>query len=156
MAQVRKRHSEIAGQSFSVLRTLPNTDGLIPSGRELKVLIMKWTAAVFILVLILIVFAANLGFGPSFFSFVYLISGGDKVGHFFLMGFLSLLVNMALCSSRVRIFSLEFPKGSLIVLTAVTLEEFSQLFLRFRGFSIADLLFDYIGIILFGILATHI
>ena len=130
--------------------------GQLTSGRELKVLIMKWLAAVFILILILIIIAANLGFGPSLFSFVYLIPGGDKVGHFFLMGFLSLLVNMALGGSKVRIFSLEFPKGSLIVLTAVTLEEFSQLFLRFRGFSLADLLFDYIGIILFGILATHL
>ena len=117
---------------------------------------MKWIAAVFTLLLILTVIAANLGFGPSLFSFVYLIPGGDKAGHFFLMGFLSLFVNMALGASRVRIFSLEFPKGSLTVLTAVTLEEFSQFFLRFRGFSLADLLFDYIGIILFGILATHL
>ncbi len=142
-----------AGFQFGVLSSMI---GQLPSGRELRVLIMKCIAAVFTLIVIIIVITANLGFGPSLFSFVYLIPGGDKAGHFFLMGFLSLFVNLALGASRLRIFSLEFPKGSLIVLTAVTLEELSQLFLRFRGFSLADLLFDYIGIILFGILATHL
>jgi hypothetical protein len=142
-----------AGLRFGALSSMI---GQFPPGRELRALIMKWIAAVFTLLLILIIIAANLGFGPSLFSFVYLIPGADKSGHFFLMGFLSLFVNMALGASRVRFFSLEFPKGILIILTAVTLEEFSQFFLRFRGFSLADLLLDYIGIIMFGILATHL
>jgi VanZ family protein len=47
-------------------------------------------------------------------------------------------------------------KGSLIVAVIVTLEEFSQLFLHNRGFSLVDLAADYVGIILFGQLAAYI
>jgi VanZ family protein len=38
----------------------------------------------------------------------------------------------------------------------VTLEEFSQLYLRFRSFDLVDLFFDYVGIFLFGQLAYFI
>ena len=57
-------------------------------------------------------------------------------------------------------FTLSAKHGRLIfeimeslVLVVVTLEEFTQLFLKFRGFSIVDLIFDYAGIIAFGKLA---
>jgi len=116
---------------------------------------MKWITALFIVVLLLIVLVANLGYGPQVFSFVYLIPGGDKVGHLILMGLLSFLVNLSLLASKVRIFSVNFLKGSLIVMGVVTLEEFSQLFLKFRGFSLVDLLFDYGGIFLFGYFAAY-
>jgi len=115
---------------------------------------MKWITSLFILILILIVIAANLGFGPSFFAFVYIVPWGDKVGHFILMGLLSFFVNMVLQASRVHVFSFDLLKGSLIVLLIVTIEEFSQTLLKFRGFSIVDLIFDYTGIIIFGYLAA--
>ena len=117
---------------------------------------MKWITAIFIIALLLIVLVADLGYGPSVFSFLNLIPGGDKTGHFILMGMLSFFINLCLNASRVRIFSVSFLKGSLIVIAIVTLEEFSQLFLKFRGFSLVDLLFDYIGILIFGYLAASL
>ena len=117
---------------------------------------MKWITIVFIVLLILIVIVANLGLGPSFFPFIYQIPGGDKLGHFFLMGILSLLVNFVLKTKKIRIFSINFLLGILIVMAIVTIEEFSQIFLDYRTFSIIDLLFDYFGIVLFGYLADYL
>lgn len=114
---------------------------------------MKWVAGSFVLILILIVIVANLGLGTLLFPFVYYIPWGDKLGHLILMGILSFLVNLAMGASKVRILSKYFLKGSLFVLVVVTLEEFTQLFLKFRGFSMIDLIFDYAGIIAFGKLA---
>ena len=117
---------------------------------------MKWITIVFIVFLILIVIIANLGLGPSFFPFIYHIPGGDKFGHFFLMGILSFLVNSVLKTRKIRIFSINLLLGTLIVMTIVTIEEFSQIFLDYRAFSFIDLLFDYFGIVLFGYLAKYL
>ena len=117
---------------------------------------MKWVTYIFIVLLILIVIAANMDLGPSFFSFVYLLPGGDKAGHFILMGLLSFLINSVMCASRLQVFSFDLLKGSLIVMAIVTIEELSQIFLQYRGFSIFDLFFDYTGIIIFGRFAAFI
>ncbi|MGB2963556.1 MAG: VanZ family protein [Anaerolineales bacterium] len=116
---------------------------------------MKWITIVFIVLLILIVIVANLGLGPSFFPFIYQIPGGDKLGHFFLMGILSFLVNIILKTKKIRIFSINFLLGILIVMAIVTIEELSQIFLDYRVFSIIDLVTDYFGIVLFGYLADY-
>ena len=52
-----------------------------------------------------------------------------------------------------RIGRLELLRGSLLVALLVTLEEFSQLFFRTRTFDAVDLIFDYLGIFSFGLLA---
>jgi VanZ family protein len=117
---------------------------------------MKWVTYIFIVLLILIVIAANMGLGPLFFSFVYLLPGGDKAGHFILMGLLSFLINSVMRASRVQVFSFDLLKGSLIVMAIVTIEELSQIFLKYRGFSLFDLFFDYTGIIIFGRFAAFI
>ena len=117
---------------------------------------MKWLTAVFILLLILIIIIANLGLGPTYFSFIYLIPGGDKIGHFFLMGFLSYLINSLMNFRTLRLLSKDFLMGSFIVMGVVTMEEFSQLFLKNRAFSVIDLLFDYAGIFVFGQISAMI
>jgi VanZ family protein len=117
---------------------------------------MKTLTALFIVILILIVIAANVGLAPTLFAFLRRIPYGDKLGHFVLMGILSLLVNLSMRASRVQIASFDVLKGSLIVAAVVTIEEFSQIFIRSRGFSLVDLAFDYAGIIAFGALATHL
>jgi VanZ family protein len=76
------------------------------------------------------------------------------MGHLILMGLFSFLLNMALQSRTVRVWKIELLKGSLIVALVVTLEEFSQLFIRYRTFDVGDLLFDYVGIFSFGLLAS--
>ena len=117
---------------------------------------MKYLTALFIVILILIVIAANLGLAPILFGFLRRIPYGDKLGHFVLMGILSLLVNLSMRATRVQIGSFDVLKGSLIVAVVVTIEEFSQIFIRARGFSLVDLAFDYAGIVTFGTLATYL
>jgi Na+-driven multidrug efflux pump len=58
-------------------------------------------------------------------------------------------------AKRINIAGLSLLQGSLIVAFFVTAEEFSQLLLKHRGFSLIDLACDYLGIIAFGILADH-
>ncbi len=103
--------------------------------------------------LVVIVVFANLGLGPVYFPLVFNVPGLDKVGHFFLMGMLTLLVNVLFKSKRIQILSLNFFLGSLLVTLVVTLEELSQLFLIYRAFSWLDLFFDLGGIFLGGRLA---
>jgi len=116
---------------------------------------MKWITILFIMFLIQIVIIANLGLGLTFFPFIYKIPGGDKIGHFFLMGILSYLVNYVLKSKRIKVGSINFLLGNVIVMAVVTIEEISQIFLEYRAFSLVDLLFDYLGIFLFGYLAVY-
>jgi VanZ family protein len=117
---------------------------------------MKWLTGMFILFVIGVVLVADVGLGSTLFVFLDHVPGGDKTGHFVLIGMVSFLVNMSLSAARTRVFSVHVLKGSLIVAVIVTLEEFSQLFLRNRGFSLIDLAADYAGIILFGQLAASI
>ncbi len=117
---------------------------------------MKWFTILFIMLLILVVIVANLGLGSSFFPFIYKISGGDKLGHFFLMGIFSFLVNYVLNTRKIQLFSINFLLGSFIVLSIVTIEEFSQIFIKNRAFSILDLIFDYTGIFVFGQFSAYI
>jgi VanZ family protein len=117
---------------------------------------MKRLTILFILFLIGVVLVADAGLGPKLFVFLDHIPGGDKTGHLALMGTLSFLVNRSLSAARTRVLSVRVLKGSLIVAVIVTLEEFSQLFLHNRGFSLVDLAADYVGIILFGQLAAYV
>lgn len=113
-------------------------------------------SGLFFLVLILIVIIANLGLGQIYFPFVYNVPGLDKIGHFLLMGMLSFLVNLLLECKRVSLIKLSFLAGNLWVAILVTLEEFSQIFLVYRAFSVVDLVFDLGGIFLGGRLAARL
>lgn len=108
----------------------------------------------FVVLLVLIVVMADTGRGQAFFALIEAIPGGDKTGHFVLMGLASFLVNLSLSAARVQIGPVRLLKGSLIVAAVVTLEEASQLLFASRGASVLDLLADYAGIILFGALAA--
>ena len=111
---------------------------------------MKRSAVAFAAFLVVIVVLVDSGRLPGFLGMVHAIPGGDKLGHCLLMGTLAFLVNASLGGARVGIFL----KGSLIVAVVVTLEEFSQLAIPQRTFSLWDLAFDYIGIVLGGWLAV--
>lgn len=77
----------------------------------------------------------------------------DKIAHFFLVGALTLLVNLSLSLSRISIGRFSILKGSLILLILVTLEEVSQMWFPERSCSWSDLFSNYAGIICFGQLA---
>jgi hypothetical protein len=78
---------------------------------------------------------------------------GDKIAHFLLMGGLSFVVNWAMGCRKFALGGWRFLRGGAIVAVLVTLEEFSQLYIRYRTFDLTDLACDFAGIFLFGRLA---
>lgn len=117
---------------------------------------LKWLAFLYTLFLALLVFMADQKQYQFVFRAVRRTPYADKVGHLILMGLFSLLLNLALSCRKIKVGRLSILKGSLIVAVVVTLEEFSQIFVRYRSFDPVDLLFDYTGILLFGLLASHL
>lgn len=117
---------------------------------------MKIVTAIFIVFLAAIVIGANQELLPDFLRSVYSFPGGDKAGHFLLMGTLSLLVNLSFGLRQVEFFSRRVLLGTLVVLVVVILEEASQLWFSARTFSLVDLGFDYMGIIGGGYLALSL
>lgn len=117
---------------------------------------LKWLAILYTLFLVLLVFLADQGRYQFLFRFVRDTPYGDKAGHFLLMGLFSLIINLALACKRIRWGRFSILTGSLAVIIVVTLEEFSQRFVRYRTFDLVDLAFDYTGIFLFGLLATYL
>lgn len=117
---------------------------------------MKILLFVYVFILAVIVFLAN-GKGTRFLlGFVGNIPYGDKLGHFLLMGVFSFLLNLVLNAKTIRFWKIEILLGSLIVLTVVTIEEISQIFVGGRTFDWSDLVFDFLGILIFGKLAKYI
>jgi VanZ family protein len=114
---------------------------------------MKWLTGLYFLLLSVIVFLADQKRFQPLFRRVRELPYGDKLGHLILMGLLSFLLNMALSCRWVRVWKIEILKGSLIVAIIVTLEEFSQIFVKYRTFDLGDLFMDYVGIFFFGMLA---
>jgi len=111
---------------------------------------IKIIAVVYIFILAGIVVLADIRETQFLFTFVRRLPFGDKIGHFCLMGMFSFVVNLALSARTVRVWKLNYLLGSLLVLTVVTVEEFSQIFVRGRTFDTGDLLADAAGILLFG------
>ncbi len=117
---------------------------------------IKIITAIYVLIIIGIIIIAN----TKSTQYLLRFSGGipyfDKLGHFFLMGILSFLVNLLLKAKNVKIWKIKYLLGTLIVITLVTLEEVSQIYISGRAFDIGDLIADYLGIFLFGELARFI
>jgi len=116
----------------------------------------KLLTVFYLLVLIGIVFIADNSKMRHLLFFVYTIPYGDKLGHFFLMGILSFLINLAWSCKTVKLGKLNLLRGSLLVAVLVTVEEFSQLLIKWRTFDLTDLIFDCFGIFVFGQLAKQI
>ncbi len=79
-------------------------------------------------------------------------SHGDKLIHFFFVGFLALMTNLAIRSKgATSLFRATVP-GSLFVFAAATCEECSNMLLETRGWSLGDLVANYLGIACLGVL----
>lgn len=117
---------------------------------------MKIFLVVYIFVLAFIIFLASQKGTRYLLNFVGNIPYGDKLGHFLLMGGFSFLLNMVLDARTFRVWKFRYLLGSVIVLTIVTLEEISQMFVGGRTFDWSDLVFDFLGIFLLGELARFI
>ncbi|MCI5159107.1 MAG: trypsin [Candidatus Electrothrix sp. AUS1_2] len=94
-----------------------------------------------------IIYAADQGTLPFFIRRLYMFPGGDKVGHFILLGIASFFANQVLYPRHFLVFGKVFFVGSLIVLVAITAEEISQMFIVSRTFDLIDLSCSYLGVI---------
>jgi polysaccharide biosynthesis protein VpsQ len=117
---------------------------------------IKILAVIYILVLGGIVLLADLRDTQHLFRPIRQLPYGDKIGHFLLMGLFSFLLNLALKARTIPIWRINFLLGTLIVLVVVTVEEFSQQFIRARTFDYTDLIADLAGILIFGEIARLI
>ncbi len=119
---------------------------------KIKPVSIKILTVCYVCVLAGIIFLADVKSTRYVLSFVGNIPFGDKLGHFFLIGIFAFLLNLSLnCRKVWRVLI-----GSLIVSAIVTLEEFSQIFIRGRSFDLTDLVADFLGILIFGKLAEII
>ncbi|MDH3717540.1 MAG: hypothetical protein OES79_05405 [Planctomycetota bacterium] len=97
-----------------------------------------------------IIVSANIGAARPMFLALKQVPFADKIAHFSLVGILSLLLNSALGAATVRVAGQTLLKGNAFLVVLATVEELSNLIQPCRGFSLADLLFNYLGIFAFG------
>ncbi|MBI4320198.1 MAG: VanZ family protein [Chloroflexi bacterium] len=105
---------------------------------------MKWLAGLFAILLILVVVAADRGQLPGVVRALYAFPGGDKVGHFVLLGILSFLVNVSITARQDG--SRRIVLASLAIAVLVTIEEWSQVLFGTRSPSWEDLASSCAGI----------
>lgn len=109
---------------------------------------MKILTALFALFIVAVIVLADtdrLGILEILYRFPY----GDKVGHFFLYGILTFLLNLtALRSPRLLDPKRAALTSTLILALLVAAEEFSQRYFANRTFSLSDLAFGYAGMLL--------
>jgi VanZ family protein len=117
---------------------------------------MKILLVVYIFILAGIIFLADRRGTRYMLRFVGNIPYGDKLGHFLLMGGFAFLLNLVLDARTFSLWKIRYLLGSVIVLVVVTIEEISQIFVSGRTFDWSDLVFDFLGIFIFGELARFI
>ncbi len=115
--------------------------------RTSKILVTA-AALSFLVFTIWIIHEANIGRDNFIFKTVRATPYGDKIGHFFLAGTLTLIANFLF---RHRAFRLILPYGSLAVLAIAIIEESSQYFLPTRSLDIMDAMANVLGILVFSI-----
>ncbi len=93
-----------------------------------------------------VIYLANTGQSSIFFQIVSYIPYGDKVGHFFLFGLLTLGANISFKLKSYEIRTNQIYLGSMLVLSFAVLEEVSQYFISNRTFDLIDLLASLIGV----------
>ena len=69
------------------------------------------------------------------------------------MGGFAFLLNLSLSCRVLRVAGRPFLLGSMVAVTLITIEEYSQRFVAYRTFDLLDLAADYAGVILFSWLA---
>lgn len=114
---------------------------------------IKILTAVYLLIVAGIIVAADVKSTSYLLNFVGNVPYGDKIGHFILFGGLAFLVNLSLGARSFCLKRFSYLLGSLIVLLVITIEEFTQIFMRGRTFSWIDLLCGYAGVLFFGEIA---
>ncbi len=98
-----------------------------------------------------IIIANDLGRLSGIIGWVSSLPFGDKWVHFILIGTLAFLLNYALDGRMLKIGRLKILLGCSIIAVAITLEEFSQIWIPLRTFDLVDLAANYCGIGMSGL-----
>jgi asparagine N-glycosylation enzyme membrane subunit Stt3 len=100
---------------------------------------------VFLLFILLVILAADMGRMPSFVRKLYDFPNGDRVGHVVLYGILAFLLSAAFPGGKWlgRIF---LPTAIIVLLGFATLEEGSQSLFSTRTADFIDLACSWVGI----------
>src|SRR5262245_49634128 len=96
--------------------------------------------------------AAQAHFPPAVRA-IYDFPGGDKIGHFLMMGTLAFLISMSVPLGPENKPWKYLLLGSALVAIASSLEEASQVYFPTRTLSLADLFANYAGVGFFAYLA---
>lgn len=114
---------------------------------------------IFILIIVILADTRHLGGLYALYDFPF----GDKVGHFFLFGLLSMAINLSVISTELQPDPSTRPsnirkviQASLILALFVGLEEFSQRWFPSRTSDVFDLLASCLGITFFAVMALMI
>jgi VanZ family protein len=108
---------------------------------------MKYIALLFLVFIILVIVAADMGAMPASIHALYDFPNGDRLGHFILYGILSFLLNLTfLRSLPTRPRKRVALTVSLLLALAIGLEEFSQMFFPERTADWVDLTCSYLGV----------
>jgi polysaccharide biosynthesis protein VpsQ len=114
-------------------------------------LMKRWLPFLLFLSLIIgITVADNLGRLRSLINLITSVPGGDKVGHAIFIGTLAFLLNYALSGRMLKIGRYQILWGCLVIAVAMTMEEFSQIWIPIRNFDLLDLAANYFGITMAG------
>jgi VanZ family protein len=106
---------------------------------------MKTFALLFLLIILLVIVAADLDAIPPVVRDLYRFPGGDLLGHFVLYGLLAYLLARAF-PRPLRLGRFSIPIIVLPLLALIALEEFSQSFFAARTASFSDLAFSFLGV----------
>lgn len=112
----------------------------------------SWAIFGILITISFIIILADRGSLPQFVYALYAFPLGDKAGHFLLMGLLAGGINFLFPDQLNKESPHRLFFGTKIALVLVTVEEISQLVFASRSFSIVDLCFSYLGILLVDIL----
>jgi VanZ family protein len=102
-----------------------------------------------------IIYAADNGKSTIFFKLIDVLPFGDKIGHFFLFGLLTLLLNLALSFKSFKPLPI-LPLGSVIVSVLIIIEELSQVYFPNRTLDVKDLIADAFGVLIFTYIGFQI
>ncbi|AQU81524.1 MULTISPECIES: VanZ family protein [unclassified Halomonas] len=111
-------------------------------------------AVTFFIFIVWIIYLANTGGSSVFFDLVRSIPYGDKLGHFCLFGFLTLVVVAALRFRTITFGRFQVYYGAILVAVFALGEELSQALLPSRTFDFLDLTADALGILAASLVAS--
>lgn len=103
-----------------------------------------------------IVYVADMRLYPRLFSWVATVPHLDKALHFALMGLLAWVANIALRHHRLRVGPVRLLTGSLLILLAVAVEEYSQRWFPARSCDAWDFIADSLGIACASLLSPDV